>query len=184
MASRIICVLALTTIITILVEFNSAQQITDCETVDAFRSMTLFCGRSPVEQEICVEQSEYGRSWRRQYSYSWNWDICDSYENGTCYSKAFSEEIRAHEVEKLNLGDCPITVMDRELSTIFTNITAYSISHADLTHLSSENLPFQNLTEFDASHNSLTELAGSLFINILEIKEIDFSYNKINFKMH
>ncbi|XP_031636597.1 chaoptin-like [Contarinia nasturtii] len=129
-------------------------------------SNDLKCGRS----DNLVESVEF---------------YCESYdevlpENCTTTFLQWIGTCDKSKVTQLKIGGCdPDKVV--QLVGDFMNIRSLDISHSGYESLDAFDLKHQQLIKMNASHNQLTKIPIKFFSNILNVVEVDFSFNDIEF---
>lgn len=142
---------------------SRSEKITDCESIDSYVTLKLYCGRSPVQKSTCTH-----------YYYH----RCQSYTHFTCYNDVFSNG-KASDVLRLEIGDCRANELSSLFSDRFNNLEKLDISNYGLDIMQSNALQFEKLDTLIASHNNLTKISSLLFDSAPVISDIDFSYNRI-----
>ncbi|XP_031636592.1 chaoptin-like [Contarinia nasturtii] len=128
-------------------------------------SNDLKCGRS----DNLVESVEF---------------YCESYEevlpeNCTTTFLQWIGTCDKSKVTQLKIGGCdPDKVV--QLVSDFMNIRSLDISHSGYESLDAFDLKHQQLVKVNASHNRLTKIPIKFFSNILNVVEVDFSFNELS----
>lgn len=111
--------------------------------------------------------------------------ICDNpndpHQEERCFSHMLSDYYNwGSYVRLVRTGECRGSRLNRTIQNLFINLDTLDISNYGIDFLSPSDLFLGRLTNFNVSHNKLTKIPDQIFIHTPQIKDIDFSFNKIN----
>lgn len=140
------------------------EEIIDCTQTDGYSydSVTLICGSFREEYYRDYYYNNYG--YRKVYT--------------ACYKSLFSYS-RDSEVRILKTGNCKGKSL-HEFRSYFRNLREFDISNYGVESLSPSDMTFKYLETFTAKNNNITTIPSWFFQNVVNLKGIYLSSNKIN----